>query len=124
MDLTRQNKLIDKIAKGLTNGSIKQSDISSILEKEFGTLNVNSSTYIRPTEIERKKQIEDQKVRFENRELYRSFIELWKCLDEIKKNPEPFTIKFQSLQFLHHLENIRSFRENENYSKTLLEAIK
>lgn len=123
MDLIKYSQLIDKIANGLSNGSIKQFEVSNIVQSELGSFNIDNLA-ASSTNEDKKRLLEDQKISFENRELYRAFIELWKCMNEIKKRPEPFTIKFHSTKLLEHIQIIKNFKENQNYNKTLLDAIK
>lgn len=120
MDLSIYNKLIDKIARRLNNGSLKQEDLDIFLEKELGIKIEDDKGTL---EIDVKKQNAEQNFILDYRNLNSIFFKIWNSIIEVEQSPEPFTIKYNS-QLLSKLFNeLKEYKEDSNYERALLNSI-
>lgn len=123
-DFTKYDKAIDKIARDLKSGKIKQGNIGEILEKELG---IKFTDFDIEADNKRYQQMEDEyeKDRFfsNNYELYEAFQSIFKILHDTKKLEDPFSIKYNSFKIVEKFEVLKKWKDSELYSKVLLFTI-
>jgi hypothetical protein len=120
MDFSKYTKLIDKVARKLNNGSLKQEELSLFLEKELGVRTQDKKGNI---ELDLKKENEEQNFILEYRLLNSIFFKIWNAIFEIEKRPEPFTIKHNSNVLAALFEDIKKYKKDDNYERVVLNAI-
>lgn len=123
MNTSKYSKLIDKIARKLNNGSLKQEYIHSFMEAELGKkVDIDGSSHHKSMdEIDISEA--KQKFNFKYKELTALFFKIWTAINDIEKRANPITIRFNSKIIVSCFDELKKYKNDENYDKVLINAI-
>ncbi len=121
MDISIYSKLINKIARQLKNGKLKQNEVPKFIEKELGIKLGNKESLI-DMDLVRKRR-EEQIFTHKYNELSSTFVAIVIAINDIQKRPDPFIIKHQSHSIVELFKILNKYKSDENYDKVLLQSI-
>lgn len=123
MDLTKYINIINDVGSKIESGELKQENISTYLKEQYGWSSSNSSiswnNYLENWENEKKE------TQFRRDTLYirKNILDIISSMNEIEKNTNPFTIRFNSKKLAKLFEENEFHKTLSEYKKVLKDTV-
>lgn len=123
--VSKFDKAINKIARDLKSGKIKQGNIAELIEKETG-IKLNSDFDFEADNKrfqQMEKENEEDSFFTKNYELYNAFQTILEILHNTRKLEDPFSIKCNSFKIVEKFNILKKCKDSKLYSKVFLLAV-